>query len=137
MNAFVVTNLEDDKAITLIKNVGVSNIGISSSHADAIKSCSTSMSKRCLISDGGIDIGHQSISHVINEVATMSDTTELVVFGAKTYVLTKDLAQSWINEEKVLNLEKVHEKCSNMPCQQYEFSEMKNCKGYGLFQDCS
>lgn len=151
MNGYVVTNSEDDKAISLIKTLGMTNNvilggdrGISpynvetvSSHADAIEACSTSKSKRCFITEGGIGIGHQSLSHVVNEVSTMSDTTDLVVFGNKTYVLTRDLAQSWVNREKSLNLERVHEACSNIPCQKYESPAMKTCQGYGLFQDCN
>ena len=134
MNTFVVTKTKTDEAISLLQTIGLNHIQTENSHNDAVKSCSTSNANRCLITNGGIDIGHQSIEHVKNELLTIGNTSDLVLLGDNTYILTKEMAQSWIDDRKDVNAQHVIDVCSGMNCEKYELSQMNNCKGQGLFQ---
>tara|TARA_B110000008_G_C16922380_1_gene545288 strand:- start:612 stop:1028 length:417 start_codon:yes stop_codon:yes gene_type:complete len=137
MDAFVVTNNHNDKAIPLLHKLGLNQVQLMKSHDDAVRLCSKSKS-RCLITDGGIDIGTQSLEHVKHELSTMGNTSEIVVFSSgniSSYVITPDMAQS-MKDAELMNSTQIANICSDTNCEYYSNVSMSGCRGNGLFQKC-
>tara|TARA_B100001741_G_C16553637_1_gene600977 strand:- start:2130 stop:2546 length:417 start_codon:yes stop_codon:yes gene_type:complete len=138
MKAFVVSNNNMDEAIPLLQKLGFNNVQVEKSHDDAVRSCTTSKS-RCLITDGGIGIGNQSLEHVKHELSTIGNTSDLVIFSSgniSSYVMTPDMAQS-INILKLGNRTQIDSMCADTNCEYYSNTQMAGCEGNGLFQMCS
>lgn len=141
MNTIVVTASKsiDENTRYILRHIGLTNITPVETHNDAIKTCAESSFARCFISENGASIGNQSLQHVAHEMTTIGHTSELVLLSEKditSYVVTKDVAKSWVEDEHHVDNLFIKKACQEMSCEVYDNRTMKSCKGEGLFQKC-